>query len=139
MGIRQGIVMRLPKLEPLIALIAVKAAEMRSEWDACRILIRDVCCEYGWREADELLERYIHSSKVRLWCAATLPADVMGVVVLAESGFPMTHLRDGWPNLEMRGEKPAEIVLLAVGRQYRLRGLISLSYGRSKPTRGTRA
>jgi GNAT superfamily N-acetyltransferase len=123
MAVAQATLMRLSRLEPHIAFIAVKPAVVPAEWRACRDMIREICLHEGWGEVDEFLEIYANPGKSILWYSATLQADVMGAVMLVERLFPMIHLTGGWPSLQVKGEKPAEVSIIAVRREYRLQGV----------------
>lgn len=123
MAVTQTTLVRLARLEPHIALVAVKEAVVQAEWEACRAVIREVCLQEGWEEADDLLERYAQPGRSTTWYASTLTGDVMGAVMLTEGELPMIHLTGGWPNLQLQGERPAEVSVIAVRREYRLQGV----------------
>jgi len=123
MAVKEAALFRLIKLEPHVALIPVKHAVVEAEWKACRKLIKEVCLEQGWDEVDELLERYARPGWSDTWLASNLTGDVMGAVMLTEGHLPMMELSGGWPRLQLQGNRPAEVSIIAVLKEHRTHGV----------------
>ena len=115
---------RASRIREQAALLVVKPPEVAAEWDDCTNVIREVCVQAGWLDVDELISEWIVPQRCDLAFARNPQAETMGVLVMSGNReFPMRLLRDGWPDLMMAGVKPAEIVLLAVKREYRSDGV----------------
>jgi ribosomal protein S18 acetylase RimI-like enzyme len=106
------------------ALVVVKLAEVPAEFEAARNALWEVCRSEGWHEARAFLDEYVQPG-LKVWIAETFDTFIMGALVFAEdpANFPMRCLPGGWPELQLEGDRPAEIALLGVKREYRLHGV----------------
>lgn len=120
MELGSGQLARISRMTRAAALLIVKAPEVAGEMEDCVSLVRQVCYDEGWREVDTLISDWIVRRRCDIAFATNLHADTMGVLVVAANGdFPVKGLQDAWPHLKMNGAKSAEIVLLAVKREFR--------------------